>query len=48
MDEKLGIRYRRMQKCKIIHILHFYLRKEVKIHLMQALTESELCIPSED
>ena len=27
MDEKLGIRFR---KCKIIHILHFCLRKEVK------------------
>ena len=37
MDEKLGIRFRKMQKCKIIHILHFCLRKEVKnlfnIHL---------------
>ena len=30
MDEKLGIRFRKMQKCKIIHILHFCLRKEVK------------------
>ena len=48
MDEKLGIRFQKMQKCKIIHILHFCLRKEVKIYLMQASTESELCIPSED
>ena len=48
MDEKLGIRFRKMQKCKIIHILHICLRKEVKIYLMQASTESELCIPSED
>ena len=48
MDEKLGIRVRKMQICKIIHILHFCLRKEVKIHLMQVSTESELCIPSED
>ena len=47
MDEKLGIRFQKMQKCKIIHILHFCLRKEVKIYLMQASTESELCIPSE-
>ena len=31
MDEKLGIRFRKMQKCKIIYILHFCLRKEVKI-----------------
>ena len=30
MDEKLEIRYQKMQKCKIIHILHFGLRKEVK------------------
>ena len=30
MDEKLGIRFGKMQKCKIIHILHFCLRKEVK------------------
>ena len=31
MDEKLGIRFQKMQKCKIIHILHFFsLRKEVK------------------
>ena len=33
MDEKLGIRFRKMQKCKIIYIiyiLHFCLRKEVK------------------
>ena len=30
MDEKLGIKFRKMQKCKIIHILHFCLRKEVK------------------
>ena len=29
IDEKLGIRFRKMQKCKVIHILHF-LRKEVK------------------
>ena len=28
MDDKLGIR--KMQKCKIIHILHFCLRKEIK------------------
>ena len=48
MDEKLGIRFQKMQKCKIIHILHFCLRKEVKIYLMQFSTESELCIPSED
>ena len=48
MDEKLGIRFEKMQKCKIFHTLHFCLRKEVKIYLMQALTESELCIPSED
>ena len=30
MYEKLGIKFRKMQKCKIIHILHFCLRKEVK------------------
>ena len=30
MDEKLGIRFRKMQKCKSILILHFCLRKEVK------------------
>ena len=30
MDEKLGIIFRKMQKCKIIHILHFCLRKEAK------------------
>ena len=24
MNEKLGIRFRKMQKCKIIHILHFF------------------------
>ena len=30
MDEKLGIRFQKMQKCKIINILHFHLRKEVK------------------
>ena len=30
MDEKLGIRFRKMQKCKIIHILHFCLRKKAK------------------
>ena len=36
MDEKLGIRFQKMQKCKIIHML------EVKIYLMQASTESEL------
>ena len=29
MDEKLGIRFQKMQKCKIIHILHFF-RKEAK------------------
>ena len=28
MDEKVGIRFRKMDKCKIIHILHFCLRKE--------------------
>ena len=39
MDEKLGIIFQKMQKCKIIHILHFCLRKEVKIYLMQALTD---------
>ena len=48
MDQKLGIRFRKMQKCKIIHILHFCLRKEAKNYLMQASTEYELCIPSED
>ena len=48
MDEKLGIRFQKMQKCKIINILHFCFRKEVKIYLVQASTESELCIPSED
>ena len=30
MDEKLGIKFRKIQKCKIIYILHFCLRKEVK------------------
>ena len=30
MNEKLEIRFRKMQKCKIIHILHFCLTKEVK------------------
>ena len=24
MDEKLGIKFRKMQKCKIIHILPFF------------------------
>ena len=48
MDEKLGIRFRKMQKCKIIHILHLFLRKEVKNLFNAGSTESELCIPTED
>ena len=53
MDEKLGIRFRKMQNAainaKIIHILHFCLRKEVKnLFCAGFSTESELCIPSED
>ena len=30
MDEKLGIRFRKMQKCKIIHILLFFFEKGSK------------------
>ena len=48
MDEKLGIRFRKIQKCKIIDILHFCLRRKQTNYLMQASTESELYIPSED
>ena len=56
MDEKLGIRFRKMQNaaiyaklCRIMHILDSCLRKEVK-NLFYAgfSTKYELCIPSED
>ena len=30
MNEKLGIRFRKMQKCKIIHILHSLEKKSKK------------------
>ena len=38
MDEKLGIRFRKMQKCNIIH---FCLRKELK-----NLFNAGICIPN--
>ena len=53
MDEKLGIRFRKMQNAtinaKLFIFCIFCLRKEVK-NLFYAgfSTESELCIPSED
>ena len=36
MDEKLGIRFQKMQNAAKMHILHFCLRKEVKIYFTQA------------
>ena len=53
MNEKLGIKFRKLQNAtinaKLSIFLHFCLRKEVK-NLSYAVfsTESELCIPSED
>ena len=51
MDEKLGISKiaKCSHLCKIMHILHFCLGKEVK-NLFYAgfSTKYELCIPSED
>ena len=45
MDEKLGIRFRKMQNYSYFA---FWFETGSKNLLMQASTESELCIPSED
>ena len=50
MNEKLGIRFRKMQNATInakLFIFSFCLRKEVKkLFYAGFSTESELCIPS--
>ena len=53
MDEKLGIRFQKMQNAtinaKLFIFCIFFLRKEVKNLFYAGLqTESELCIPSKD
>ena len=53
MDEKSGIRFRKMQNAtinaKLLIFCMFCLRKEVKKLLYAGFsTESKLCIPSED